>query len=887
MEEKQECVKAMLLKDGRACLITGNTCSCPDYRHFAGAERLLIKEFNALKSEWRNEGRSTVKCTDSFLRHASSSGLLIDEDGKPIKLKDGLFTISVNIEEDEGKAAFSITAGGKKGIKPVTETMLKADDELIEITGSGNDIPRLRSYLEKPVKKENLPLFLSILLSLFDYLDITYKGYDIALRKPLHASPALIFKEIDEYGFLHILADYEVDGFPTGTVTANGITRAVSIIDEERTVEIRDIIFAKDSRAILYRLLGRGHKDAVYEENGLFIIEGEFAATFIEKNFLALLSSFKLYQAEVLSHYKVRYTRPRVHFRFSSGLDFLEGDCSVDISGYEMSLDVFLSSYRKDEGYVLLNDKSKVYVDTSFMQKLERVISRKNGKTVISAYDLPYLEQWEDADISGKAAERIKSFYKGLNDIGNMSISPEIRTSKLRPYQENGYRWLRYLHDKGMGGCLADEMGLGKTVEVIALLNDVCTAGNEKPSLLVAPRSIIYNWLSEIERFGINIRPVVYYGPERDPEKLKEERGSIIISSYAVIRNDMEIIKDLEFNYVILDESQIIKHFNTRTAQAVCSLKAEHRLALSGTPIENDLGELFSLFRFINPAIFPSPSAFDRDFVRPVMNDDKEAMKALRTKIYPFIMRRVKKDVLAELPEKTEQVAYIDMEEEHRAFYESRRRFLKEQVEKEISSGGVSRSSFIILQALTELRQIAALPEGKMETGHVSAKREYLMSVLPEITSASHKVLIFTSFLDTIEKLGRDLENEGIGYITMTGATRDREALITRFQTDPETKVFLMTLKTGGVGLNLTAADYVFIFDPWWNGAAEDQAINRTHRIGQKNPVFCYRLIAKGTIEEKMLELQNKKKELSSALITSDGMMLKFLSEEEITSLLE
>ena len=317
------------------------------------------------------------------------------------------------------------------------------------------------------------------------------------------------------------------------------------------------------------------------------------------------------------------------------------------------------------------------------------------------------------------------------------------------------------------------------------------------------------------------------------------------------------------------------------------SLKAEHRIAVSGTPIENDLGELYSLFRFLNPALFPSLSAFERDYVRPIMQDeDKEAEKELRMRIYPFILRRVKKDVLKDLPEKTEQVAYIDMEDEHWKHYERRRFEMKSRIEEEMNSMGVRKSAFIILQALTELRQIAALPEGKMETDTISAKREYLREVIPEITANGHKALIFTSFLDTVEKLSEDLDEMGIRFVAMTGATRDREKLVSQFQSDPDTKVFLMTLKTGGVGLNLTAADYVFIFDPWWNAAAEEQAINRTHRIGQPNPVFCYRLISRGTIEEKMLELQARKQKLSSSLISSDGDALKNLTEDEIRELL-
>ena len=338
---------------------------------------------------------------------------------------------------------------------------------------------------------------------------------------------------------------------------------------------------------------------------------------------------------------------------------------------------------------------------------------------------------------------------------------------------------------------------------------------------------------------------------------------------------------------MILDESQTIKHFSTKTAQAVLNLHSEHRVAVSGTPIENDLGELYSLFRFINPPVFPTLAGFERDYARPIMYDeDKDAEAELRKKISPFIMRRLKKDVLPDLPDKTEQTAYIELTEEHKRYYETRRAMMRQQIQESMHKSGIGGSAFIILQALTELRQLATMPEAKMETDTVSAKREYLKEVLPALSAAGHKMLIFSSFLDPIDAISGDLTALGIKHLIMTGATTDRKALVDKFQKDPEIKAFLMTLKTGGVGLNLTAADYVFIFDPWWNAAAEEQAINRTHRIGQPNPVFCYRLISRGTIEEKMLELQARKQKLSSSLISSDGDALKNLTEDEIRELL-
>ena len=880
-------VKAVLSENGEMYLTVNGGKQNPDFRQYAGNERILIREYDSISQNSWEHGKAGIKADARFLRRAAAMGLLIDENGNELTLLEGIHTLSVNVSEHDGNVSFSVSiAGTDGGVDAIADNMILSGSELVEIEGFHENIGALKKLQETTVRKSDLGVFLSVLLSKNDGIKLTMDGYQTIEKKSIAASPALIFQEIDEYGYLHILTDSHIDGFAAGTISKNNITRKVDVNEDDKTLEIRDIVFLEDPVKLFMKMLGRNTKNSVYEENGYFIIDGPFAEDFLSARFSELAASFALYHAEVLAKYRIRYARPAVHFRFTSGVDFLEGDGSVEIGRETMDLETFLSSYRKNEGYVLLNDKSKAYIESAFIRKLERIVRYRNGKAVVSKYDLPYLEEAKGISIEGEGTESVRKFYKGFNSIKNLEYNTGIKTSKLRGYQEDGYRWLRYLHDSGMGGCLADEMGLGKTVQVIALLNDVLKEA-ATPSLLIVPKSVIYNWLSEIEKFGIGLSPVLYYGPERNIEALQSTGNKIIVSSYATVRNDIDKLSELQFYYVILDESQIVKHFNTRTAQAVLNLNAKHRIAMSGTPIENDLGELFSLFRFINPAIFPSLSAFERDFVKPIMNDDKEAEKELRMRIYPFILRRLKKDVLKELPEKTEQIAYIEMTDEHKAFYESRRIDLREKVNGELCRNGRDKSTFIILQALTELRQIAALPEGKMKTDTISAKREYLKAVLPEITANGHKALIFTSFLDTIEKLGEDLSECGIGFVTMTGATQDRKNLVARFQTDPQTKVFLMTLKTGGVGLNLTAADYVFIFDPWWNAAAEDQAINRTHRIGQENPVFCYRLIAKDTIEEKILKLQNMKKELSSALITSDGTALKTLTEDEIEELLE
>ena len=342
-----------------------------------------------------------------------------------------------------------------------------------------------------------------------------------------------------------------------------------------------------------------------------------------------------------------------------------------------------------------------------------------------------------------------------------------------------------------------------------------------------------------------------------------------------------------EFHYVILDEAQAIKNSDTQTSKSVLLLQAKHRLALSGTPIENHLGELYALFRFLNPAMFGSRAEFDRHYAVPIQQqDDRDAARDLRRKIYPFILRRLKRDVLRELPDKVEQTLFVDMSAEQQKHYERRRRFYFETLKGRIASEGMHASRFFMLEALLELRQWATVPEEKSEGAVVSPKREMLVESVQDAVFNGHKVLVFTNFLAAVELLSADFEARGIGHVTLTGATGNREQLVRQFQSRDDIKVFLMTLKAGGLGLNLTAADTVFLFDPWWNTAAESQAVDRAHRIGQDRTVFTYRLVVRGTVEEKILQLQERKKRLVDAVIGSDGMDFKSLSEADVDHIL-
>ncbi|MBF0476069.1 MAG: DEAD/DEAH box helicase [Deltaproteobacteria bacterium] len=489
-----------------------------------------------------------------------------------------------------------------------------------------------------------------------------------------------------------------------------------------------------------------------------------------------------------------------------------------------------------------------------------------------------------DEKIAAEIFPKSREIFLGFNNIKNSIFEVPVLNAQLREYQKQGYQWIRYLQQHGLGGCLADDMGLGKTIQTIALLASVYPE-EKKSTLIVMPKSLLFNWEVEINKFKPELTYYVYHGANRDLTEAKSKH--LILTTYAMVRNHIKEFKEEEFCYIILDESQNIKNLNSQAAKAVMLLQSKHRLALSGTPLENHLGELYSLFRFLNPAMFGSADDFNRYYAAPIQRDnDKEVMRELRKKIYPFILRRLKRDVLQDLPDKIEQTLFVEMTREQKVFYEQRRSFYYQTVKSQIAQNGVQKSQFFILQALNELRQIASIPEAKSDRHIISPKREIIMENLLDILANNHKVLIFVNYLQAIDCLSEDLEKAGIDYLIMTGATRDRKEVVQKFQDDDTVKVFLMTLRTGGLGLNLTAADYIFIFDPWWNKAAENQAIDRSHRIGQDKTVFSYKLVTKHTIEEKIIELQKVKTNLFESLISSDDSAIKSFDEKDVEFML-
>jgi SNF2 family DNA or RNA helicase len=459
----------------------------------------------------------------------------------------------------------------------------------------------------------------------------------------------------------------------------------------------------------------------------------------------------------------------------------------------------------------------------------------------------------------------------------------------LRPYQKAGYDWMRFLQDFNMGGCLADDMGLGKTVQTLALLQSQKEAGNKLPSLLIMPTSLVYNWELETKKFTPELRVHSYTGTNRDKNMAYFSNYDVIITSYGIVRIDIELLKIFRFNYIILDESQSIKNPTSNIAKAVMQLSSQFRLILTGTPLENSTLDLWTQMTFINPGLLGSHSYFRNEFLIPIEKKADEAkLKKLNLLIKPFIMRRHKSQVATELPPKVEAVHYCYMTDDQEEAYETAKSYYRNIILQAIDDKGINNSQIVLLQGLTKLRQIANHPKMVDEeyTGE-SGKMEEILSKIETATNEGHKVLIFSQFVKHLNIVKNNLDDNQIKYAYLDGSTIDRQAQVELFQNNNEIKIFLISLKAGGLGLNLTAADYVFILDPWWNPAIEAQAVDRAHRIGQQKTVFTYKYISKNTVEEKILALQKGKLKLANALINTEESFVKSLNKEDILALLE
>ena len=517
------------------------------------------------------------------------------------------------------------------------------------------------------------------------------------------------------------------------------------------------------------------------------------------------------------------------------------------------------------------------------------VYRNDENKYIVKTYRAGLLSEMENLGIVTKMSRKFSKFWKQISTFSNMDVPalPKGIKAEFREYQTRGFGWLWFLYQYGLNGILADDMGLGKTLQALALLQKAKEKDKKAPSLVICPTSVVFNWENEIEKFAPSLSCLKLSGTDRK-ELFKEiPKYDVVITSYALVRRDISKLKKHNFRYVILDESQNIKNAESLTAQSVKELNCQHKLALSGTPIENRLEELWSIFDFLMPGFLFDKSEFNYRYVTPIMErEDKTVEKRLKSQIYPFILRRMKRDVAKDLPDKIENVAYCELTPEQKDFYMDVLDSTKEELFKSIEQYGIEKSRMSIFSALLRLRQICCHPrlydkENKMGIKE-SGKFEQLKTMLEEIISEGHRVLLFSQFVDMLDIVKEWLTSAGIKHEYLTGSTKNRQEVVENFNNNTDIPIFLISLKAGGTGLNLTGADYVIHYDPWWNPAVEDQATDRAYRIGQTKKVFVYRLITKNTVEEKIQKLKSRKRNLVDSVISVDRNIGKSLTYEDL-----
>lgn len=704
------------------------------------------------------------------------------------------------------------------------------------------------------------------------------------------------------YGERKIIANSEQNIFVDFYSDAKGYRYEKMVRDEEFELEYYDLLtnlglisFDQANYEV------KNIRDLNYEEQVCQLIE------WINSNSVELFES----GAELIQPEERNYYTGTVELKIKSSLeaDWFDIKAIIVVGEFEIPFINFRKYILDGKREYKLEDGSVFVIPKEWFARfldLFTFAKPKENKILLHKQHFSILERAEQG-VKSHAIDKLEL----LNQKEKLSaaVLPEKLAATLRPYQQEGYTWLLYLQQNGLGGCLADDMGLGKTLQTICLLlkskeiNKVpdienksekvksdLFSSNEKVlnSLIVVPASLVHNWQNEIMRFAPSLKSMVYVGSQRSELLKNFQQHDIIISSYHTIRQDIEIISNYHFHYTILDESQVIKNPSSKIYKAMQILNSDYRLVLTGTPIENSLTDLWSQMNFINKGLLGSLNFFKKEYVVAIEKKNNEiSSKKLKKLINPFILRRTKEEVAKDLPEISDQVIYCNMTEEQKKFYDEEKSGIRNAIFDEIEKDGKENASIIVLQGLTRLRQISNHPK-MVDENYLegSGKFTEIIRNTEDIISRGHKVLIFSSFVKHLNLLKESFESDNIQHTMLTGESTNREDIVKAFQENEECKVFLISLKAGGVGLNLTAADYVFILDPWWNPASEEQAISRAHRIGQVKNVFVYRFISANSIEEKIQILQEKKSKLAESFVHSNNPM-KDISKEELEGLFE
>ncbi|MDR3320046.1 MAG: DEAD/DEAH box helicase [Desulfovibrio sp.] len=694
---------------------------------------------------------------------------------------------------------------------------------------------------------------------------------------------SLLTLEIDNiYETVH--GEFTINGpnpdFQTGSYTYLGKTYLVRRHQEEEA-------------QLLDELVKTGFQS---RSSKLWFLEAEEAIAFLLDSYPSMVEYYRVYGESALTRYKVRAAQADITAKVSTNEKekWFSLDVTVDYDGQSMPLEKIWKAWTRGKRYVQLKDGSYTSLPESWLTKLSHRLKRlgldpsRPPQNKFQQYEATVLDTLLD-DMPNASTDSFWNSLRGkirsFREITPIS-PPKGLKADLRGYQQQGLSYLNFLFEYGFGGILADEMGLGKTVQALAFIQYMVECRHERPNLIVVPTSVLPNWEREATKFVPGLKRVIIYGTRREDLFKQATHAHLVVTTYAMLRRNLEEMEKYEFNAVILDEAQNIKNPSTITARSVRRLNSRVRICLSGTPIENNLFELWSLFEFLMPGFLGSQHAFQRSIIKPIKDGDQETLDHLRARVRPFILRRTKAEVARDLPPKLEHVTFCALEDAQAELYTALARKLREQVLTDVDEKGIAKSQMSILDALLKLRQICCHPRLlKMElpgfTNNLSSgKFDAFKDMITEIVEGGHKVLVFSQFVRMLHIIRQWLEVEKMPFCYLDGASKERLEIVDRFNNNQNIPIFLISLKAGGTGLNLTSADYVIHYDPWWNPAVESQATDRTHRIGQTRQVFSYKLICENTVEEKIVKLQDSKRDIAETIIPGSDTWKSFSRDD-------
>lgn len=869
-------------------------------------------EIEALKAIVKNPAQIPVYLQDPKQSSVIQPSSILAVDVQPLSVD---LRLSVNQREDYYEITGRLIIDGKSyeldNLQLVHQYFVKLKNQLYLI--SRLDFLRVIGFFKKQsnrliLHKSKYPEFQkTILIQLEDSIHVDYsylkpasksqieeKGFDLENEQLIYLSESedfILLTPVMRYGNL------EIPVLSKKQIQAQDKFGNVFKLDRDEKAELQFISNIIRSHPYFYEqiendfLFDQSKYDSFYLHRKRFLEEAWFLDAFeIWRNKDIQILGFNQLKNNKLSEFK-----PEINIEVISGLDWFETKVEVKFAKHIVPLKHLHKSIRNKSRFIKLDDGTEGILPQEWVEKFAAYFNA--GELNEEAILTPKIkfatvnELYEDALLDGEVKNELKLYkqkFEGANSIEEVEV-PATLQATLRHYQKDGLNWLNFLDDFNFGSCLADDMGLGKTIQILAFILSQREKVKHNVNLVVVPASLIFNWKAEVEKFAPSICVKTIYAGERSKTTDDFDQYEIILTSYGTLLSDVRFLKDYRFNYIFLDESQLIKNPGSQRYKAVRMLQSRNKVAITGTPIENNTFDLYGQLSFACPGLFGSKQQFADLYSTPI-DQFKDSRRAdeLQRKVRPFILRRTKEQVAKELPDKTEIILYCEMGEDQREVYEANKKEIQDFILGK-QEDDLPKSSMHVLKSITTLRQIcnsaALLADGKSYL-QASSKIEVLMEQI-ESKAGKHKILVFSQFVTMLDLIKKQLENRGIGYAYLTGQTRNREDVVTSFQQNPDLSIFLISLKAGGTGLNLTEADYVYLVDPWWNPAVENQAIDRAYRIGQHKNVMAVRLICPDTIEEKIMKLQATKKDLVKNLIQTEGSFFKNLTKKELLGLLE